>query len=131
MKTTGIFSIIFHSIFLAFACMMFGISFAGFIGETLMIIAAVISLLVWGTFIGLTIYAMRLAVALIKENSSKRDACLTWSSKLFFTFAILSIGSAWMIGLGYFSACGPAWLASLCHWAGLVGSVVGFNVWFL
>jgi hypothetical protein len=74
---------------------------------------------------------MRLAVALIKENSSKRDACLTWSSKLFFTFAILSIGSAWMIGLGYFSACGPAWLASLFHWAGLVGSVVGFTVWFL
>jgi hypothetical protein len=131
MKTTGILSIIFHIIFLAFACMMFGVSFAGFTGETLMIIAAVISLLVWGTFIALTIYAITLAVAMVRENSSKRDTCLAWSSKLFFTFAILSIGSAWVIGLGYFSACGPAWLASLFHWAGLAGSVIGFAVWFL
>lgn len=131
MKTIGIVSIVFHAIFIAFAGMMFGVSFAGFVGETLMIVAALISLLLWGTYIGLTIYAMTLSVALIRENSSKRDASLAWSSKLFFTFTMLSIGSAWVIGLGYFSACGPAWLASLFHWAGLVGSAVGFVVWFL
>lgn len=131
MKTTGTFSIILHGIFLAFAFMMFGVSFAGFVGEALMIIAAILSLLLWGTFIGLTIYAMKLSVALIKEDSSKLDACLKWSSKLYFGFTMLSIGSAWAIGLGYFSACGPAWLASLFHWAGLAGSIVGFVAWFL
>ena len=34
MKTTGFFSIIFHIIFFVFACMMFGVSFVGFSGET-------------------------------------------------------------------------------------------------
>lgn len=131
MKTIGIFSIIFHSIFLAFGLMMFGTAFAGFGGETVMVTTAVLALLVWGAFVGLTIHAIKLSAALIKGDSSKRGACLTWSSKLFFTFAILSIASAWVIGFGYFAACGPAWLASLSHWAGLVGSVVGFVAWFL
>ncbi|MBN1203802.1 MAG: M23 family metallopeptidase [Myxococcaceae bacterium] len=117
-------------ILLVYAAVMFGASFAGFLGETLMIVTAVVSLVVWGAFIGLTIRALLLAVAIRRGDGARLDASLRWTRSLALTAALLSIGGAFLFAFGAFATCGPTWLSGLYHWGGLVGSVLGFVAWF-
>ncbi len=119
-------------VFLAYALMMFGISFAGFFGgaETFMVIAAVLSLVMWGTFIGLTIYALILAIALIRGQGSRLSRSLAWTRSLLLTMALMSIVSAFPLALGAFSSCGPLWLSNIYHWGGIIGSFFGFIAYF-
>lgn len=131
MKATGIYSTVFHYIFMFFAVSMVITSIFALYGQTIMVIAGILAMLCWGTYVGLSVYALKQSIPVIKGDLEKRDACLKWSSHLFFTFTMLCIGTAWVIGFGYFAACGPAWLAPLFHWGGLVGSIVGFCAWFI
>jgi hypothetical protein len=115
---------------LAYAAVMFGTSFAGFMGETLMIVTAVLALVAWGTFIGLTIHALLLAVAVWRGERARLEKSLRWTRALSLTAAILSIAMAFLLAFGAFATCGPTWLSGLYHWGGLLGSVLGFVAWF-
>ena len=98
------------------------LSIAGFWGGGLMIVAALIAILCWGTFTTLVVFG------LLKVGG---DDGPRWTDRLMLTWGILSIGSAWALGFGAFATCGgPLWLAPLYHWLGLVGSVLGFVAYF-
>jgi hypothetical protein len=131
MKRFGTIAFILLIVFLAYAGAMFGASIAGFVGEPLMIVAAALSLAMWGTFIGLTIYVLVLAAAVIRGRSGQLNASQAWTRALMLTVSIMSLVSAFLLAVGAFAACGPLWLSELYHWGGLVGSVLGFLTWFL
>ncbi len=130
MKTYGTTALITLSVFLALAAVMFGASFAGFAGETPMVLAAVGALVTWGTLIGLLVRALVLALAVRQEERSQVAASLTWTRHLLLSTAILSGVGAFVFGFGAFASCGPTWLAGLYHWGGLVGSVLSLGAWF-
>lgn len=130
MRSYGTLALITLGIALAYAAVMFGASFAGLLGETLMIVTAVLALLLWGAFIGLTIRAVKLAAAVRRGERSQLDASLRWTSALLLSMALLSLGTAFLLAMGAFATCGPTWLSGLYHWGGLIGSVLGFAAWF-
>lgn len=112
-----------HVIFLLLASILFGASFGGFLGEKFMIASAVAALLLWGGFAALTIYAIKLA-------AGGGSAGVGWANALFLTVMILSIVTGLLLGFGAFAACGPLYLSSLYHWAGMAGTVLGFLAFF-
>jgi hypothetical protein len=130
MKAYGTAVLVILCVVLLHAAIMLGASFAGFLGETLMIVTAVLALLLWGTFIALTIRALVLAMAVRRGERNQLDASLRWTRPLLLTGALLSIGTAFLLGMGAFATCGPVFLSGLYHWGGLVGSVLGFVAWF-
>jgi hypothetical protein len=130
MKAYGTTVLVTLCVVLLHAAVMFGASFAGFLGETLMIVTAVLALLLWGTFIGLTIRALVLAMAVRRGDRSRLDESLRWTRALLLTSALLSIGTAFLLAMGAFATCGPVFLSGLYHWGGLVGSVLGFAAFF-
>lgn len=115
---------------LLLAGVMLGASFAGFLGETLMIVTAVLALLLWGALIGLTIRALVLALAVRRGETGRINESLRWTRGLLLTTALLSIGTAFLLAMGAFATCGPTFLSGLYHWGGLVGSVLGFVGFF-
>jgi len=131
MKTFGLAAVVTLIIFLGYSLMMFGVSFAGFLGDPLMIASAVVSILLWGVFSGLAIKALSLAVAVARQDGALLGSCLNWTRKLLLTAALLSLGSGFLLALGAFSSCGPLWLSSIYHWGGLVGSFLGFLAYFV
>jgi hypothetical protein len=130
MKAYGAAAMVTLAILMLHAAVMFGLSFAGFQGETLMVATAVVALVAWGTFLGLAIRALLLAVAVRQGERAHVDASLRWTSALSLTAAVLSLGTAFPFAFGAFATCGPTWLSSLYHWGGLIGSVLGFVAWF-
>jgi len=119
-----------HLVFLFDGAILFGASFWGFGGGTFMIVSAVIALLLWGGFAGLTIRAMTLAVPLARGRGETLEASLRWARGLFLAFPVLSILTGIVLAFFAFASCGPLWLSSLYQWAGLAGSVLGFVAFF-
>jgi len=130
MRAYGTVALATLGVLLVYAGVMFGVSFAGFEGGTLMIVTAVVALLAWGAFIGLGIRALLLAVAVRRGERERLDASLRWTRALSLTAAFLSIAMAFLFAFGAFATCGPTWLSGLYHWGGLIGSVLGFLAWF-
>lgn len=130
MRTYGTVALAILATLLAYAVVMFGGSFAGFLGERLMILTAVVALAAWGGFIGLTIRALLLAMAIRRGEQARFHASRRWTRALSLSAALLSIGTAFLLAFGAFATCGPTWLSTLYHWGGLAGSVLGFVAWF-
>mgnify|MGYP000252019830 CR=1 FL=1 len=56
---------------------------------------------------------------------------LAWTRNLLLANSILAIMTTYLISFGAFVACGPIWLAMFYHFAGLVGSILGFVLWYV
>jgi len=116
-------------VFALFGLAMFALSFAGFWGDTVMIITAVFGAVTWGVLTGLAGYAIKLAAAARQGIEAEKFA--RWSNALVLAFAILSVVTTWVYALGAFASCGPAFLATFYHWGGVVGSLDAFATWFV
>jgi len=127
MDSLGITLFVGHLLFLLLAAILIGASFGGFLGGGYMIASAILVIVLWGVFAGLTVNALRLAVA----SGGSQDQALAWAKALFRTVIILS----WFTGLGLaflsFVGCGPLWIPNLYHWGGMAGTVLGFAAFFL
>jgi hypothetical protein len=130
MRAYGTTVLVTLSVVLLHAAIMAGASFAGFLGETLMIVTAVLALLLWGAFIGLTIRALVLGMRVRRGAQVQLGESLRWTRALLLTWALLSIGTAFLLAMGAFATCGPIFLSGLYHWGGLAGSVLGFVGFF-
>ena len=130
MKTLGVFLSVVHVILLILAAILLGASFGGFLGSGYVIVSAVIVIVSWGVFAGLTVNAVRLAVALAGGGGDS-DRTLTWSNNLYLYVAILSPVTGLGLGFLAFVGCGPLYLPNLYHWAGMIGTILGFTVYFL
>ena len=126
----GRFLFVIHILFLLLATILILGSIGGFFGSGYMIVAALLVIGLWGIYAALTINAIRLAHAAANGTGSLSTA-LGWSNWLFLTVAILSV----VTGLGFailsFVGCGPVWIPSLYHWAGMTGTVLGLLLFFL
>ena len=131
MRTFGVLSFVALTLFGLYALMMFGVSFAGFGGEWSMILAAVLSLLMWGTFIGFTVPGLIVALALARGELGKRDACIAWTARLLLAVALGSVAAGLPLAFATFASCGPLFLSNLYHWGGLVASALGFVLWLV
>lgn len=107
-------------VLMVFAAVMFCGSFAGFAGQAQMVITALIAMVLWGGFIALGLRA------LLSANVSP-----DWQTALPIAAAVLSVLTAFVLGFGAFSTCGPLWLAGFYHWGGLVGSALGLVCWWI
>src|SRR5882724_4734484 len=130
MITLGRFLFAVHIIFLLLAAILVGSSFAGFLGSGYMIASGLLVIVFWGILAALMIHAVRLAAALAGGRGDL-DRTLTWSNKLYLTGAILSPVTGLALGFLAFVGCGPLWLSSLYHWVGMIGTILGFTVYFL
>jgi len=119
-----------HLIFLLLAGILFGASFGGFLGSGYMIVSAIFVILLWGTFAGLTINALRLAVGVANQTGSVPEALL-WANRLFLTLTILSPLTGLALAFLAFVGCGPLWLPNLYHCCGIIGTILGFLAFFL
>jgi hypothetical protein len=118
-----------HLAFLLLAAILFGSSFAGFLGSGYMIASALLVIVSWGVFGGLTVNAARLARGAANETGSLTQA-LKWSNRLFRTVTILSPVTGLGLAFLSFVGCGPLWLPNLYHWSGMIGTVLGFLAFF-
>lgn len=117
-------------VFLLLAALLVGASFGGFLGSVYVIIAAIIVIVLWGIFAGLTINAIKLAYR-VSNGSGNLTQALRWGNNLFATVTALSAVTGLALGFLAFVGCGPYWLPSLYHWGGMVGTVLGFLSFFL
>jgi hypothetical protein len=95
-----------------------------------MIASALLVIVLWGVFAGLTINAVRLASSVAKQAGSLTQA-LMWANRLFLTVTILSPVTGLALAFLAFVGCGPLWLPSLYHWSGMIGTILGFLAFFL
>jgi hypothetical protein len=116
--------------FLALAGILIGCSFGGFLGSGYMITSAVLVILLWGTFAGLMVNAVRLAVGLTNETSDLTET-LTWANRLFLTLMILAPVTGLGLAFLSFVGCGPLWIPGLYHWSAMIGTILSFAVFFL
>jgi Peptidase family M23 len=114
-----------HIIFLLLAAIFIGGSIGGFLGSGYMIASAIVAIVLWGAFAGLTINAIRLA------NAGSLTPALLWANRLFVVVTILSAVTGLVLGFLAFIGCGPLWLSSLYHWGGMIGTILGFLAFFL
>jgi Peptidase family M23 len=119
-----------HLVFLVLAAILIGGSFGGFLGSGYMIASALLVIVLWGVFAGLTINAVRLANSVANQAGSLTQA-LMWANRLFLTVAILSPLTGLALAFLAFVGCGPLWLPSLYHWSGMIGTILGFLAFFL
>jgi hypothetical protein len=119
-----------HIIFLLLAAILIGGSIGGFFGSGYMIASAILVILLWGAFAGLTINAIRLANGAANNTGSLTQA-LRWANRLFATVTALSAATGLLLGFLAFVGCGPLWLSSLYHWGGMIGTILGFLAFFL
>ncbi|MDQ1706920.1 MAG: hypothetical protein QOJ88_131 [Pyrinomonadaceae bacterium] len=119
-----------HLVFLLLAAILIGGSIGGFLGSGYMIVAALIVIVAWGIFAGLTINAVRLANR-VAAGDGDLTQTLLWSNRLFITLIALSAVTGLALGFLAFVGCGPPWLSSLYHWAGMLGTILGFLAFFL
>jgi hypothetical protein len=119
-----------HVLFLVLAGILIGGSFGGFLGSGYMIASALLVIVLWGVFAGLTINAVRLAKG-VANNAGDATQALMWAKWLFFTVIILSGFTGLGLAFLSFVGCGPLWLPSLYHWSGMIGTILGFVAFFL
>jgi hypothetical protein len=112
------------------AGILIGASFGGFLGSGYMITSAVLVIILWGTFAGLMINAVRLAVSVANETGDLTQA-LTWANRLFLTVMILAPVTGLGLAFLSFVGCGPLWLPSIYHWGAMIGTILGFLAFFL
>jgi hypothetical protein len=121
-----------HLLILLLAAVLIGGSIGGFLGSGYMIAAALIVIIAWGIFAVLAVDAIRHATRLARESAS-----LDLERALYRAWLVFLIGGIYSVvtGLGLaflaFVGCGPLWLSSLYHWAGMIGAVLGFSFLFL
>src|SRR5882762_835963 len=92
-----------QAVFLLLAAILIGSSFGGFLGSGYMITAALLVIVLWGVFAGLTVNAVRLANAVANQTGNQTQA-LMWANRLFLTVTILSPVTA--LALGFLSFVG-------------------------
>lgn len=119
-----------HLVFLMVAAILIGGSFGGFLGSGYMIASALLVIILWGVFVGLTINAVRLANSVANQAGSLTQT-LMWTNRLFVTVTILSGVTGLALAFLAFVGCGPLWLSSLYHWGGMIGTILGFLAFFL
>ena len=124
MSTVDIFLLIAHLVNLLVGVVIGVGSIAGLTGGSYMIASAVVALLLWLTFIALSINAIRLAA-----NGPDDDA-YDWGQGLFLAGAILSIFTGLGLAFLSFVGCGPLFVSPLFHWTGLVGMVLFFAEYY-
>lgn len=117
-----------HIVFLLLAAILIGGSIGGFLGGGYMIVAALLVIVLWGVYAGLTVNAIRLANA---ASTGSMTTALRWASRLFMILIILSAVTGLALGFLSFVGCGPLWIPSLYHWGGMVGTILGFLAFFL
>ena len=119
-----------HLVFLLLAAILIGSSFGGFLGGGYMITSALLVIVLWGVFAGLTVNAARLANGVANQTGSLSQA-LMWTNRLFLTVTILSPLTGLGLAFLAFVGCGPLWLPNLYHWSGMIGTILGFLAFFL
>jgi hypothetical protein len=119
-----------HIVFLLLAAILIGGSIGGFLGSGYMIVSAVLVVVLWGVFAGLTINAIKLANG-VANSSGNLTRALLWANRLFMIVTILSAVTGLALAFLAFVGCGPLWLSSLYHWAGMTGTILGFLAFFL
>lgn len=117
-------------IFLLLAAILVGGSIGGFLGSGYMIVAALLVILLWGAYAGLTVRAVLLARDLA-GGGGDYDKTLTWASRLFLIATILSPVTGLGLGFLAFVGCGPLWLSSLYHWVGMIATILAFVAFFM
>lgn len=110
--------ILLHSVLLLLAAIFIGASFAGFLGDAPMIVAALIAILGWGSFAVLGAFGIRSAVRGPSEAAWPRLRRQLLLAVIFSPVTGLGLGFLSLVG------CGPAWLPSLYHWGGLASTLV-------
>jgi hypothetical protein len=118
------------SLFILLAALLIGGSFAGFLGGGYMKAGVVVVILLWGTFAGLLVNAIRLANAGANDRGSMSRALL-WTNRLLVVATILSPLTGLALAFLVFVGCGPLWIPSLYHWGGMVGTILAFPAFFL
>jgi hypothetical protein len=118
-----------HIVFLTLAGLLIGGSIGGFLGNGFTIVSALLAILSWGTYVGFTIYAIRLANR-INDTATATDA-LTWANRLFLTVSILSGGTGLILSIGAFAGCSPLYLSGLYLWCGFAGTILGLLTFYL
>jgi hypothetical protein len=115
--------------FLALAAILIGGSFGGFLGGGYMVTSALLVIVLWGTYVVLTVNAVRLSVGIANESGDLTQA-LTWANRLFLTLMIL--GPFTGLGLAFLSfvGCGPLWLPELYHWGAMIATILSFAAFF-
>lgn len=119
-----------HLVFLVLAVTIIGGSFGGFLGSGYVITSAVLVILLWGVYAGLTIKAVTLASAVANQADTLTPA-LVWTNRLLLTVSILSPVTGLVLAFLAFVGCGPLWLPSLYHWSGVIGTMLGLSAFFL
>jgi hypothetical protein len=117
-------------VFLLLASLLIGGSFGGFLGGGYMIVAAILVIGFWLIYGAFTIRGIFLANDLAKGRGDS-DKTLTLANRLFVIGIILSTVTGLALGFLAFVGCGPLWLPSLYHWAGMVGVILAFLAFFL
>jgi hypothetical protein len=118
-----------HLVFLLLAAILIGSSFGGFLGSGYMIASALLVIVLWGVFAGLTINAVILANG-VANGSGDLTQALMWANRLFLTVTILSPLTGLGLAFLAFVGCGPVWLPNLYHWCGMIGTILGFLAFF-
>jgi peptidase M23-like protein len=126
----GRFLFVIHIIFLVLAAILIGGSIGGFLGSGYMIAAALLVIVLWGVYAGLTINAIRLANA-VANGTGDLTTALRWASRLFLIVTILSAVTGFAFAFLSFVGCGPLWIPCLYQWAGLIGTILGFLTFLL
>src|SRR5215475_8953658 len=126
----GRFLFVIHLIFLLLAAILIGGSIGGFLGGGYMIVAALLVIVLWGVYVGLTVKAILLSNAAANGSGSLSTALL-WSNRLFIVVIVLSAVTGLALGFLSFVGCGPLWIPSLYHWAGMIGTILGLLAFFL
>jgi hypothetical protein len=129
-KTLGILLLAAHLTFLTLGALLLGGSIGAFLGETPMIVSGVLTMVLWGAYAGCAVYAVTRAAALIRGDAEACEAALAWSNGLFLAVAVVSALTGLPLAFGAFASCGPLWVSPLYHWAGMVGTVLGFAAYF-
>ena len=116
--------------FLLLSGILIGGSFGGFLGSGYKIVAAILVILLWGTFAGFMVNSVRLAYRLVRGTGDQREA-LQWANWLFITVSILAPFTGLGLAFLSFVGCGPLYIPRLYHWGGMVGTILGLVAFFL
>lgn len=130
MKTLGRILFAIHLVFLLLAAILIGGSIGGFLGSGYMIVAALLVIVLWGVYAGLTVRAILLANA-VANGTGNLTTALLWSNRLFIVGIILSAVTGLALGFLSFVGCGPLWIPSLYHWVGMIGTILSLLAYFL
>jgi hypothetical protein len=122
--------IVFHITILVLAVIILAGAIACFWGESYMIISGLAALIFWLLLVGFTIKGLWFAVGMARDQAADADNGIWWANAAFLLLTILAPVTGLALAFAAFAACGPLWVADLFHWAGLIGTVLGFVLFF-